>query len=284
MTPSGYFVAIPLSIIAVATLMSKWESDSFTLRERTSGIQQIPQHALGRVASPPHSITSRASSVEQRYATGEDEQWTALGEDVPERPLGRAPTDAPGWLAKRETTLTKQRFPALPEILGFTAVPRLADPAESIPTDAGFHITADEATNLDVGRQTVTFQGRVTLSSPQFHLTAAKLVVHLGKDQSFRIMEASGNVDVQLTGVPEEKRYRGQAGKAIYDPRKGTLLMEDWPKIQGAGRELVAANDQTRIVLYPKTGQMRTQGRAQTRVAQRVMESAQDLDPAQSPE
>jgi hypothetical protein len=58
----------------------------------------------------------------------------------------------------------------------------------------------------------------------------------------------------------------------VYDPGKGTLVLTDWPKIQGSGQELVAAEAGTRVVLIPKTGKMTTEGRAQTRIAKRLME------------
>jgi lipopolysaccharide export system protein LptA len=100
-------------------------------------------------------------------------------------------------------------------------------------------------------------------------------VVHLGQDKkSFRLLEATGSVDVQLTGVPDDKKYRGQSGVAVYDPAKGTLTLTGWPKIQGSGQELVAAEEGTRVVLMPKTGKMHTEGRAQTRVAKRLMEES----------
>jgi lipopolysaccharide transport protein LptA len=143
---------------------------------------------------------------------------------------------------------------------------------ETVPSDSGFHIAADEATKLDMEKQTVTFNGHVKLASPQFSLTATKLIVHLGKDKkSFRLLEATGSVDVQLTGVPDDKKYRGQSGAAVYDPAKGTLTLPGWPKIQGSGQELVAAEASTRIILVPKTGKMLTEGRAQTRIAKRLM-------------
>lgn len=146
---------------------------------------------------------------------------------------------------------------------------------ETVPADSGFHIAADEATKLDMAKETVTFNGHVKLASPQFHLSATRLVVHLGKDKkSFRLLEASGSVDVQLTGVPDDKKYRGQSGIAIYDPTKGTLTLTGWPKIQGSGQELVAAEESTRVILIPKTGRMFTEGRAQTRIAKRLMEES----------
>lgn len=125
---------------------------------------------------------------------------------------------------------------------------------------------------MDIQAERVVFNGKVKMSSPQFHLTASQLVVHLGKDKkSFKLAEARGEVNVQLTGVPEEKRYRGQSGFAIYNPSQGTLQLTGWPKIQGQGQELIAAEQGTKVTLFPKTGKMTTEGRAQTRIAKQLM-------------
>ena len=59
---------------------------------------------------------------------------------------------------------------------------------------------------------------------------------------------------------------------AVYEPGKGTLTLSQWPKVQGSGQEQVAAEAGTQMVLFPQTGQMVTRGKAQTRVAKRLME------------
>ena len=178
------------------------------------------------------------------------------------------------WLAAQPTKAATPTGGELPPIPGFAEMVPPAQPFfETVPADSGFHIAADEATKVDMEKETVTFNGHVKLASPQFHLTSTKMVVHLGKDKkSFRLLEATGSVDVQLTGVPDDKKYRGQSGVAVYDPAKGTLVLTGWPKIQGSGQELVAAEESTRIILVPKTGKMLTEGRAQTRIAKRLME------------
>lgn len=280
MSPSTYLIAVPLSVIAVSGWLVKVESDSFSDGQRTSGIQQVPKHGNSRPATRVLAEVEAPARLDHvRYAwNGNSEEGGALlGADVPKRPLGERPSRSNGWMEKQIALLPNgTNAVELPDIPGFSELPNPGQPAfETVPTDSGFHIAADEATKFDMGRQTVTFNGHVKLVSPQFHLTATKLVVHLGKDKkSFRLMEATGSVDVQLTGVPDEKKYRGQSGTAVYDPAKGTLALSGWPKIQGSGQELVAAEEGTRVLLFPKTGRMLTEGRAQTRVAKRLMEES----------
>ena len=122
------------------------------------------------------------------------------------------------WLAQQSSKLVQPSGGELPPIPGYAEMPTPAAPSfETVPADSGFHIAADEATKLDMEKQTVTFNGHVKLASPQFHLTATKLVVHLGKDKkSFRLLEATGAVDVQLTGVPampESAEHGGAHGE-----------------------------------------------------------------------
>lgn len=197
------------------------------------------------------------------------------------RPLGARGIQSPSWLDASFKKPAEESTP-LPDIEGYRTIPLAAETVfEAVPQESGFHITADEATKVDMGAQRVVFKGHVSMTSPQFDLTGDELVVHLGKDgTSFKLVEARGSVRVQLTGVPPEKRYRGQSSAAIYDPAKGTLVMTGWPKIQGQGQELVAAEAGTKVLLYPKTGKMLTEGRAQTRVAKRMMEEA---GPASTP-
>lgn len=285
MSPSTYLVAIPLSVIAVSGWLVKVESDSFAQGKRTSKIQQIARHGNGKASDVPlKEVAASARLDHDRYGWSDEELdgGGRLGTDVSRRPLGARPSMTSNWLEKQTQPVPGgvAGIVELPEIPGFAETPPPADPVfETVPAGTGFHITADEATKFDMGRETVTFNGHVKLTSPQFHLTATKLVVHLGKDKkSFRLMEAVGEVDVQLTGVPDDKKYRGQSGVAVYDPAKGTLVLTSWPKIQGSGQELIAAEEGTRVTLMPKTGKMLTEGRAQTRVARQLMEEGKGTE------
>jgi lipopolysaccharide transport protein LptA len=273
--PSLHLIAVPLGFIALSVWLVKEQGDTFSTGRRTSGIQQIARHSTGVAVTrldvePP----SRLDHERYGWTSGETEGGTPLGANVMYRPLGGRPMPSIDWLAQQSSKFVQPSSGELPPIPGYAEMSTPAAPSfETVPADSGFHIAADEATKLDMEKQTITFNGHVKLASPQFHLTATKLVVHLGKDKkSFRLLEATGAVDVQLTGVPDDKKYRGQSGVATYDPGQGTLTLTSWPKIQGSGQELVAAEEGTRVVLIPKTGKMTTQGRAQTRIAKRLME------------
>lgn len=279
MSPSTYLIAIPVGLIALSGWLVKKESDSFSTGRRTSGIQQVAQHsksARGHVTANEVESPRRLDHERYGWIEAEAEAGRPLGSDAPHRPLGGRPQPSTDWLATQSPRGAPSKSVALPPIPGYLESPTLQAPFfETVPADSGFHIAADEATKVDMENQTVTFNGHVKLASPQFHLKASKLVVHLGKDKkSFHLLEATGAVDVQLTGVPDEKKYRGQSGAAIYDTTKGTLTLTGWPKIQGSGQELIAADENTRIVLVPKTGKLVTQGRTQTRIAKRLMEES----------
>lgn len=276
MSASTYLVAIPLSVIAVSSWLVQVESGTFSQGNRTASIQQVPRHSYGR--APTNQLGEPEPTVRldhDRYGwTGSQQEGGALlGTDTTSaRPLGSRPGRTQDWLDRQIARLPGRL--ELPDIPGVVDLPSPSESFfETVPADSGFHIAANEATKMDMGKNTVTFNGQVKLASPQFHLTATKMIVHLGKDKkSFRLLEAAGDVDVQLTGVPDDKKYRGQSNVAIYDPGKGTLTLTGWPKIQGSGQELIAAEESTKVVLIPKTGKMDTVGRAQTRIAKRLME------------
>lgn len=278
MSPSTYLIAVPLSLIAISGWLVKVENDSFSKGGRTSQLQQVPAHSSGRVAvgvQPPVAPELTREHARFAWASGQAEGVAPLGEDAQQRPLGSRATRQRSWLESgTPSPATKPK--QLPEIENFRQqAPPEETAFEAVPSGSGFHITADEATRVDMGSLKVVFRGHVSMTSPQFYLAGDELVVHLGKDRtSFKMVEARGSVNVHLTGVPPEKRYRGQSSQAVYDPGKGTLVMTGWPKIQGQGQELVAAEQSTRVLLYPKTGKMLTEGRAQTRVAKRLMEEA----------
>src|SRR4051812_20942741 len=278
-SPSTYLVALPVGLIAISGWLVTSESGSFLVGRRTSRIQQVARHNTSEGATSSLIEVEAAARLDHgRYAWVDPDSTAAgfLGSDSTARPLGSRPGTSASWLEMQTSTLSATRNRDLPPIPGTVEIADSEKPFfETVPADAGFHIAADEATRVDMQKKIVTFNGHVKLASPQFNLTSTKLVVHLGDDhKSFNLMEATGSVDVVLTGVPEDKKYRGQSGVAVYDTNKGTLTMTNWPKIQGSGQELVAAEESTRVILVPKTGKMTTEGRAQTRIAKRLMEES----------
>ncbi len=268
-----YLLTVPLGIIALSGWLVKMESDSFLNSRRTVDIQQSPKlWAPHRIEPVPAPAILRLSH--DRYGVGTES--SPLGASPSHRTLGSRGSIPTDWL---RTQIPKPRpgsgsIGEFAEIPGYIAEEQVEPTFETVPVESGFRITAEEATKLDGGADKVIFSGKVGLTSAQFQLASDKLTVFLNKDKkSFRIAEATGNVRVQLTGVPEDKRYRGQSRMAVYDPKQQMLTMIGWPRIQGQGQELVAAEESTKVFLYTGTGQMLTQGRAQTRLAKQFVDA-----------
>lgn len=287
MSPSSYLIAVPLGIVATAGLVVRMQDTSFAASPRTAHIQQVARHAPlpdpGEYAEPAMSARldhGRFGWEQSDPAAG----GSTLGDNIQSRPLGARQSGAGvPWLDQPGPAPAKAAGKPLENIPGYIPAPELDTSVfETVPSDSGFHITADEATKMDIQAERVVFNGKVKMTSPQFHLSTTQLVVHLGKDKkSFKFAEAKGEVNVQLTGVPDDKKYRGQSNIAIYTPSQGTLLLTGWPKIQGQGQELIAAESGTKVTLFPKTGKMITEGRAQTRVARQLM--AEGIPPKATP-
>jgi len=132
---------------------------------------------------------------------------------------------------------------------------------------AGYKITADSATNFDVGSHTVVFSGRVSLKSQRFDMTSTRLVVHMDpKKNALKKLVATGDVKVNLNSAGPDQSYRGTAYEAVYEPGDGSIALSGWPQITGNGREHRAAERSTRMVLFTEKPRLVTQGRASTRI------------------
>ena len=77
----------------------------------------------------------------------------------------------------------------------------------------------------------------------------------------------------RIITIEKIKTFRAQSHKAEYEPKAGKLILTGWPKVQGKDREIVAAEEGARIILYPQTGKLLTEGRTQTRVARDLVET-----------
>lgn len=273
MSPSVYLVAIPLGLIAVTGWLVKSESDSFAQAKRSMDIQNASRRGGPSVRTLEESpAIVRMDHVRYGLQEGEESAAGTLGNVAAMRPLGSRSSQSMDWMTAQALRASATPSMNKTEIPGYieTAVPEVA--FETVTTEAGYHITADEATKLDMAANKVIFNGHVMMTSPQFKLSADQLIVHLGDDKkTFKFIEANQSVKVELTGVPPEKRYRGQSQKAIYEPSKDSIVMTGWPKIQGQGQELIAAEEKTKITMFSKTGKMFTEGRAQTRVSKQLM-------------
>lgn len=274
MSPSLYLVAIPFGLIAVTSWLVKSESDSFAKSKRSEDIQNSSRRGAP-VPRTLEDIPVAARMDHERYGwqEGEDSAANTLGSVTAMRPLGARSTHPLDWMTSQvphtsaSSSMNKTEIPGYIESSGSEVAS-----FQTVTTESGYNITADEATKLDMAANKVIFNGHVMMTSPQFKLSANQLIVHLGSDKkTFKFIEANESVKIELVGVPEEKRYRGQSAKAIYEPSTDSIVMTGWPKVQGQGQELIAAEEKTKITLFSKTGKMFTEGRAQTRVSKQLM-------------
>lgn len=271
MSPSTYISSAAVSIVALSSWFANVQGNGFVNSKRTSEAQHVDQF-LARV--PP-------SVVESKPLTLADERFRPSVEGdslVSQRPLGgRSP-----YLPIGPAIPSANQFPAnMPDITGVIEPPAAEETIfHTITAEQGFHVTADEAIKVGSGSDKMLFKGHVSVISPQFRMTSKELIVSMGKGgEGFSLAEGRGSVDVFLTGGPPEKRYHGQSAVAVYNPAKGTLVLTGWPKIQGQTQELIAAAADTRVLLYPATGKMLSEGRTQTRVAKSLIAESTDKKP-----
>ncbi len=279
MSPTAYIFTIPAGIIALSLWATRKEDTSHRDFGRVPSTSAMNSHANNaqRNVVTIDLLDSSTRFDHERY--GQDSsphaQGSTLGRNVVLRPLGERASAAPDWLSDHQNkTAASTGGKKYPDISGFTDSPPPPDPlATPINSSAGYQITSDEVTKLDTSTGKIVFSKNVRLVSPQFHLESQELVVYLGKDKNtMRLMEAHGEVNVLLTGVPPEKAYRGQSSHATYDPSKDSIVLTGWPKVKGQSQEQVAASADTRMTLFSKSGRMLTEGRAQTRITKAFMD------------
>lgn len=271
MSSTGYLILAPLGLIALSAWWVRHEDKSFNSGSRTVAIQiqsHRPKNDKKPVTVEDLSPSLRFDSERYGARTNDAPNGTNLGRDVVYRPLGERADHAPEWLDKPlPQKLSSKGSPS--KIPDYKDAPPPADPLDvSMSEEGGYNIVADEVTKIEMGKHRVVFSGHVRMKSPQFYLTSNQLVVFLGKDAStMKSAEATGDVNVRLTGVPPEKACRTQSGKALYDPQRDTLTLSDWPKIKSQSQEQIAATAETTMNIVTKTGKMSTEGKALTRIS-----------------
>jgi lipopolysaccharide transport protein LptA len=270
-TASTYIGITAVGLVALSGWLVKVDGDAYSGSAKNIELQKFARYP-NRVAAPAPPPNPAAKLDHARYGWVSQEGESSLATS---RPMGARVEPRLPQIVPTAASFESRSLQDLSEIPGPLDQGLAAEPVfEPVSSASGYHINADEADKIGNGSERIIFKGHVTLTSPTFNLSSDKLVMHMGKDgETFKLAEASGSVKVQLVGVPLEKRYRGQSETALYDPKKGTLVMVGWPKIQGDGQELVAAASDTKVTLYPATGKLSTEGRAQTRVARHFMEA-----------
>jgi lipopolysaccharide transport protein LptA len=274
-TASTYISIAAVSIVAASSWLVQIVNDAHVDSAKNLDLHRVPHFPERRNKSTTQAEPA-AKLDHVRYGGLGPESDSPPAQGVPFRSMGarmepRARAPQPEVNSYEGRSLNE-----LPEIVGTIDQGTPAEPIfDTVTPESGYHINADEADKVGSKSEKIIFKGHVTLTSPTFNLVADQLIMHMGKDgEAFKKAEALGSVKVQLVGVPVEKRYRGQSEAAVYNPSAGSLVMSGWPKIQGDGQEIVASASDTKITLYPATGKMNTEGRAQTRVARHFVEGA----------
>jgi lipopolysaccharide export system protein LptA len=271
LSPSIYITGAAISIVALSSWFANLQSVGFANSKRTTDAQMVDQFFGKKVSA----------KADAKILTLADERFRPSAEGdslIAQRPMGGRSPYSPIGPALPQTKVTAA---TAPEITGVIEAPEQEETIfRTITADQGFHITADEATKVGSGSDKMLFKGHVSVISPQFRMTSKELIVTMGKGgDGFSLAEGRGSVDVLLTGGPPEKRYHGQSAVAVYNPAKGTLVLTGWPKIQGQTQELIAAAADTKVLLYPATGKMLSEGRTQTRVAKSLIADSTDKKP-----
>lgn len=262
-TAAPYFVSAQLALIVTSAVLVKfgWKKDkeAHFSEPESPAVAAIPvsPELLQSAKAMPGDPIDRFAVLEQSVGS------TAAGEQSGARQMGyRDDGESKQRPDEFIQSQVRERRPS-----GFKA-PEEAPPSfEPVPEDIGYHIAAEAATNFNLDSQTVAFSGNVSLKCADFTLTCRRLVVHMNEgSQTLNKLVANGAVEIQLTGVPREEAYCSKSEEAVFDPATNTILLTGWPRINGRGREHIAATPATRMTLHTKASKLVTDGRAQTRL------------------
>lgn len=139
--------------------------------------------------------------------------------------------------------------------------------ASGRPAGALTEISAEKEASFDSAKNIAEFAGKVVVRDPQFSLTCEMLTVRLRQDRKgIETAEATGNVViVQQKTDPNDKAEPavGKAGRVVYKPDSGEMVLSDWPSIRQGINKQVATEASTTMVLRAN-GQSRTTGGSKT--------------------
>lgn len=116
----------------------------------------------------------------------------------------------------------------------------------SVRGDQPIQIKADEL-STDNAQKTATFSGNVTARQGDITIYSDRLIVHYGaKEREVTKVEALGKVRIV------QGNRIGQSGRALYDNRSGTILLEDNPRVN-QGEDMVTGKTITFYVNEQKS-------------------------------
>ena len=87
-------------------------------------------------------------------------------------------------------------------------------------------ITSDTV-DMNFGKKMATFRGNVVVCDDSMRLTADQMIVWLSEKDELKQIEATGNVVIQQLNQDR----RAEAGKALYEVEKGTVVLTENPVV-----------------------------------------------------
>jgi lipopolysaccharide export system protein LptA len=137
------------------------------------------------------------------------------------------------------------------------------------PPGAVTEITATETATFDNNSSVAEFIGSVVVKDPQFQMTCDRLKAFLNADRKgLDRVEAMGNVVIRQ----ENQDDRGgqsvtiaRAGRAVFVPSTGDIILEDSPQIQQGINRHVSTEPGTKMFIN-RDGRIRTDGGSKTMI------------------
>jgi lipopolysaccharide export system protein LptA len=167
-------------------------------------------------------------------------------------------------------------------------------------------ITAKDEAQFDSQSRSAVFIGNVKVIDPSFTMTADKLTVHLNREQDgggLQSAEAEGHVMIvhlneprppvagQPGGTPGQTpaapaqpaqpvRSTGQAERAIYEAKDGSVTLLGWPQVTQGLNTHIATEPGVKMVLY-RDGRMKTYGSTRTLIQEKTEPNKSQTNAAQ---
>lgn len=263
MPATTYIVTAQIGLIAASAVLvnldwKKGQTKRSGLGTSVPSVEISPPVPTVPARPLPPTEISRFALIEQ------EEAETTVESGQTDRPMGFGGQNSKGHPG---SSFTGTKAPTAAKQAPVGAAIESPPEFDPVPENVGYHILADAATNFDLNSRTIVFSGHVSLKCSEFAMSAERLVVHMdSKQQTLKKLVANGKVDIHLTGVPEQERFRGQSEEAVFDPATGGITLSGWPRIQGQGREHQASTPTTKMTLYTMHPRLATEGRAQTRL------------------
>lgn len=142
----------------------------------------------------------------------------------------------------------------------------LETPEISLSPKLGAMTIDAERADSDNEKNTVTFTGNVTVDCKRFALRAERVVSFMRaktKGGGMSRVEANGKVTVRMNGE-NGRGYLATGSRAVYDTETETIRLTGWPKIEEAGKSLVANSASTEILIDTRTSRLTTTGATKT--------------------